>query len=218
MLFTASHGLSLRCGQAAQTTTQGALLCQDWPGGMVKAEHFLAASDIADDANVSGLVVLLFACFGAGTPDTDQFLNDLSQAGEADPLAPQPFVAALPQRLLTHPKGSALAVIGHIDRAWEFSIEGPASGPSQIKTFRDNIGLILQGKPVGYAVSGEFGARFATLSTALASAVSPSAPAASHLSDLDLVTCWLERNDAQNYVLLGDPAVRIRQDLLTPAS
>ena len=34
------------------------------------------------------------------------------------------------------------------------------------------------------------------------------------LSDRDLVTSWLERNDAQNYVLLGDPAVRIRKDAL----
>ena len=34
------------------------------------------------------------------------------------------------------------------------------------------------------------------------------------LSDVDLVLCWLERNDAQNYVILGDPAVRIRAEIL----
>ena len=39
--------------------------------------------------------------------------------------------------------------------------------------------------------------------------------AAMRLGDRDLVTAWLERNDAQNYVLLGDPAVRIRNDVLT---
>jgi hypothetical protein len=101
MLFTASHGMALRSGQAAQPAAQGALLCQDWPGfGSVRAEHFLAATDIADDANVNGVVALLFACFGAGTPEVDQFLMDLSQAGKAPQLAPQPFVAALPRRLL----------------------------------------------------------------------------------------------------------------------
>jgi hypothetical protein len=215
MLFTASHGMALRSGHENQTRTQGALLCQDWPGfGSVRAEHFLAASDIADDANVSGVVALVFACFGAGTPDADQFLRDLSQAGKAAPLAPQPFVAALPRRLLAHPNGSALAVIGHIDRAWGYSIQSPKVSDPQIGAFRNSIGTILIGGRVGHATCGQFGARFSALSVLLLSATSPTAANASRLSDRDLVTRWLERNDAQNYVLLGDPAVRIRSDLL----
>jgi hypothetical protein len=128
VLFTASHGMAFNSGQAEQISSQGALLCQDWPGfGSVKAEHFLAAADIADDANVKGMIAFLFACFGAGTPDKDQFLTDLSQADTAPPLAPKPFIAALPRRLLAHPKGATLAVIGHIDRAWGFSMQSPAS-------------------------------------------------------------------------------------------
>jgi hypothetical protein len=215
MLFTASHGMALRSGQANQTSTQGALLCQDWPGfGSVRAEHFLAASDIADDANVNGVVALLFACFGAGTPDADQFLKDLSQAAKAPPLAPQPFVAALPRRLLAHPNGSALAVIGHIDRAWGYSIQPPKISDPQIGTFRNSMGTILTGGRVGHAVCSQFGSKFSTLSVLLLSATSPTAANASRLSDRDLVARWLERNDAQNYVVLGDPAVRIRNDLL----
>jgi hypothetical protein len=213
LLFTASHGMQFNAGQAEQAAGQGALLCQDWPGfGNVKADHFLAASDVADDANVNGLVAFLFACFGAGTPDQDQFLMDLSQAGTA--LAPKPFMAALPRRLLTHPKGSALAVIGHIDRAWGFSMQAPKVASPQIGPFRNSIGSILTGVPVGHTMCGQFGARYAELSALLLSATSPSAPAAMRLGDRDLVTAWLERNDAQNYVLLGDPAVRIRNDVL----
>ena len=122
MLFTASHGMAVRSGQPKQRTDQGALLCQDWPSfGSVKPEHILTATDVADDAKVHGLVAFLFACYGAGTPDVDQFLMDLSDAGHAPPPAPQPFISALPKRLLAHPNGSALAVIGHIDRAWGFS-------------------------------------------------------------------------------------------------
>ena len=213
MLFTASHGMAVRSGGRNQLTDQGALLCQEWPGfGSVRPEHYLAAADIGDDANVNGIVALLFACFGNGTPDADQFPMDLSQAGKAPPLAPHPFIAALPRRLLAHPKGSALAVIGHVDRAWGFSIQAPKAPEAQIGSFRNSLGYVLSGTPVGHAMCAQFGARFAALSTALASSTSPTAPATMHLSDRDLVTYWLERNDAQNYVMLGDPFVRIRQD------
>jgi CHAT domain/Cytosol aminopeptidase family, N-terminal domain len=216
LLFTASHGMSVQSGRPNQGTDQGALLCQDWPGfGSVRPQHFLAAADVADDANVNGLVALVFACFGAGTPDADQFLMNLSQAGKAPPLAPQPFIAALPRRLLAHPNGSALAVIGHIDRAWGFSIQAPKTATPQIGPFRNSLGFILSGNPVGHALAQQFGARFAELSAMLLSAVSPTAPTAMRPSDRDLVTYWLERNDAQNYVLLGDPAARIRENVLS---
>lgn len=215
MLFTASHGLSMRSGQDGQAASQGALICQDWPGvGNMRPEHYLAAADIADDANVSGMVALLFACFGAGTPDTNQFLKDLSEAGDAPALAPKPFVAALPRRLLAHPKGSALAVIGHVDQAWGFSMQDAKVAGPQIATFRNSIGTILSGAPVGHAMSKYFGAKFAELSALLLSATSPTASAAMKLTDRDLVNRWIDRNDAQNYLLLGDPAVRIRKDIV----
>jgi hypothetical protein len=213
MLFTASHGMAVDSGDPRQKADQGALLCQDWSGfGDTRPEHFLTAADIGDDANVNGLIAFTFACFGAGTPDADQFLKDLSDAGVAPPMAPSPFVAALPQRLLGHPNGGALAVIGHVDRAWGCSIKTPRVSEAQIGTFRNTIGNVLTGTPVGHAVSGAFGARFAVLSTALASATSPSAAGGGRLSDRDLVLHWLERNDAQNYVVIGDPAARVRSN------
>ena len=190
-------------------------MCQDWPGfGNVQAEHFLAAADVADDANVNGMVALLFACFGAGTPDVDQFLMDLSQAGTAPPLAPKPFMAALPRRLLTHPNGSALAVIGHIDRAWGFSIQaegGRAADrdiPQQSRLYPDRCADRTRGERTVRRANSP------TLSRLLLSATSPTTPPAMRLRDRDLVMSWLERNDAQNYLLLGDPAARIRSDLL----
>lgn len=215
LLFTASHGMSIPSGRPNQHADQGALLCQDWPSfGNVRPEHMMRAADIDDAANVNGMVALVFACFGGGTPDADQFLMNLSQGGNAPPLAPKPFIAALPRRLLSHPNGSALAVIGHIDRAWGFSIQTPNTAGPQIGPFRNSLGQILTGYPVGHALAQQFGAKYAALSTMLLSAVSPTAPPSMRPSDRDLVTWWLQRNDAQNYVLLGDPAARIRNDLL----
>jgi hypothetical protein len=207
--------MAVKSGRPNQVSDNGGLLCQDWPGfGPVKREHYLAAADVPDDAHVSGLVAFFFACFGGGTPDADQFLVDLSLAGTAPPLAPQPFVAALPRRLLAHPRGAALAVVGHVDRAWGFSIRPPKMTGAQIGPFRNGLGFLLDGSPVGHVVAQQFGQRYAALSTALLGAVSPTAPAFMRPTDRDLITFWLERNDAQNYLVLGDPAVRIRKDAL----
>jgi hypothetical protein len=209
ILFTASHGMQLAPGRPNQQSVQGALLCQDWPGfGMIAPDHYFAASDVPDDANVYGLVAFFFACFGGGTPKADQFFLKPEQLGaELPPLAPQPFMAALPQRLLTHPKGSALAVVGHIDRAWGFSIQAPKMTGSQIAPFRNGLGYIMQGDPIGHAVRDQFGGHYAALSNALLALIAPCAPS---VDDRDLVTYWLERNDAQNYVMLGDPAARLQ--------
>ncbi len=215
LLFTASHGMSLRSGLPNQTSDQGSLLCQDWPGyGSIRPQHLLTAKDVGDDANVHGLVAFMFACFGAGTPVNDQFATDLAQAGQLPPLAPNPFVAALPRRLLAHPKGGALAVIGHVDRAWGFSIQAAKSTGPQIGSFRNSLGDILTGAPVGHALTQTFGAKFAELSAILLSAISPTGSTADKPSDRELVTYWIERNDAQNYVMLGDPAARIQADKL----
>lgn len=211
ILFTASHGMLVGPGRPNQQAVQGALLCQDWPGfGRIGPDDFLAATDVPDDANVNGLVAFFFACFGGGTPKTDQFVTDPAQLGKPlPPLAPQPFVAALPQRLLAHPKGSALAVIAHVDRAWGCSIQAPNTAGAQIAPFRNSLGSIMDGDPVGHAVRDQFGGQFASLSAELLNSL---APGATPLKDVDLVTYWLERNDAQNYVTLGDPAVRLRVD------
>jgi hypothetical protein len=215
VLFTASHGMAFPAGRPRQAADQGGLVCQDWPGyGALRPEHYLAATDVGDDADVRGLVAFLFACFGAGTPDADQFLMDLTEAGTARPLAPQPFVAALPRRLLAHPRGGALAVVGHVDRAWGFSIQPFKAAGAQIGPFRNSLGFVLNGSPVGHAVTQQFGQKYSALSTDLLSATSPTAPAYMRPSDRDLVSFWLQRNDAQNYVLLGDPAVRLRKDAL----
>ncbi len=102
-LFTASHGLEWPNGHENQLAQQGALLCQDWPGPGVspRSEHYVRAADIGDEARLHGMVAFLFACHGGGTPAVDPFLADRSKS--LVPIAGRPFVAALPQRLLSHP-------------------------------------------------------------------------------------------------------------------
>jgi hypothetical protein len=127
-------------------------------------------------------------------------------------VAPAPFVAALPQRLLAHPDGPALAVVGHVERAWGYSIK-PTGAGSQIFPFREFLKRVLSGEPVGHAMVN-FAKRYAVLSAALASLLDEASGDAKP-SPQEIAATWAERNDAQNYVVLGDPAVRVRSDLLT---
>ena len=128
-----------------QLAEQGRHLCQDWPGlgTPPRPEHCLRAADIDDDAQLHGLVAFLFACHGAGTPAVDPFLADRSKS--LVPIAGRPFVAALPQRLLSHPNGPALAAIGHVERAWGYSIKPRGLGPRlRPGAFRNLISRILK--------------------------------------------------------------------------
>jgi len=211
VLFTASHGMGWPKDDPRQRPAQGALLGQDWAGfGQVTPAHYLTAAEVEDGANVSGVVAFLFACYGAGTPATDNFLTERGRGPVS--IAPAPFVAALPQRLLSHPNGGALAVMGHVERAWGYSIR-PSGPTAQIGPFRDFLNRVMAGEPVGHATKN-FSERYAVLSTALLSQLDETSPDGK-ASPQEIAATWVERNDAQNYILLGDPAVRLRPDLLT---
>ena len=75
------------------------------------------------------------------------------------------------------------------------------------------IGRILSGEPVGNSTK-DFSDKYAVLSAELLSELDESQPGGKP-KDSELAWKWIERNDAQNYVVLGDPAVRVRVDLLT---
>lgn len=211
VLFTASHGMVWPSGDPHQLLAQGALLCQDFPGfGAIQPSHFVAGADVPGSARVHGLIAFHFACYGGGTPREDLYAFDLEQ--EAPAIAPEPFVAALPRRLLAHPNGGALACIAHVERAWGTSITGLASSP-QIRAFQLALANLLVGKPVGVAVQ-EFNDLSAKLSEVLARLLGNVAKKKA-VDDGELVSTWTARNDAGGFVLIGDPAVRLRvNDLL----
>lgn len=65
---------------------------------------------------------------------------------------------------------------------------------------------------MGRAVSTQLGQRYSSLSTELLQLLDPRAAVIAQPSDDRLIHLWLERNDAQNYIVLGDPAARVRPD------
>ena len=124
LLFSASHGMSFPAGDSRQLPHQGALLCQDWPGpkehkGRIPEDYYFSADDLTADHNLLGMLAFFFACYGAGTPHMDDFYRKAFMERKA--IAPHAFLSQLPQRMLTHSKGGALAVVGHVERAWGYS-------------------------------------------------------------------------------------------------
>lgn len=210
-LLTASHGLGFNNGDPNQAAAQGALLCQDWQlRYSVAPQYYFAATDLPAEARLHGLVAFLFACFGGGTPTYDRFTA--LEHGKPAQLAPRPFFAGLPKAMLSHPNGGALAVIGHIDRAWGFSIQNPDALP-QIDAFRNTVQRILNGNPVGHAIQ-DFNFRYADLSIQVSSFIEEKLYYRKNVPDDKIAVAWVQRNDAEGYVVLGDPAVRLRADEL----
>jgi hypothetical protein len=144
------------------------------------------------------MIAFVFACFGVGTPQEDSF-----EWPGGPVLAPEPFFSELPRRML---EAGAAAVIGHLDRAWGYSIESPGAG-TQIQPFRNTIGRLLSGETVGYAVR-DFQERYASLSVTFLELLRRDA-AGLGVSPRALAAQWIERNDAGGYLVFGDPAARL---------
>lgn len=205
LLFTATHGAGFPDGHQLQRRRQGGLICQEWPGprkwrGALSEDHYLHGEDITEDADLRGVIAFHFACFGAGTPDFDDFTP--AAPGR---LAKQPFVAGLPRRLLGHARRGALAVIGHVDRAWGYSFVWPNAG-RQTEVFRGCLAQLARGLPIGAAFES-FNVRYADLASDLA-LVLQRARQGLDPDDDELAFLWTANNDARDLVILGDPAVR----------
>ena len=206
LLFTACHGMGFGCGDPLQRNHQGALLCQDWPGPKkwrqpIPPDQYFSADDVGAGGNLAGLVAFHFACHGAGAPAFDEF--SVYSDGVPRPIAPKPFVTRLPQRLLS---SGALAVIGHVERAWVYSFLSKGM-KSQVTAFENTLRLLMEGYPVGFAME-HFNLHYAGLAADLTLALQQ-VDYGEPLSDGEIKGMWIANNDARNYVVLGDPAVRL---------
>jgi hypothetical protein len=191
-------------GDSRQPDFQGALMCQDWQGFSNTESDWFSAADIPADARLHGMIHFMFACYGGGWEKFDTFRD--GPGGQACQIASRPATSRLPQAMLTHPKGGALAVLAHVDRAWTHSFRTPQGG-AQSTGMREVLTRIMIGHRIGNATD-QFNFRWAVLSAPIADALRDFQ--AGGITSIELAKRWIARDDARNYSIIGDPAVRLR--------
>lgn len=184
----------------------------------------LTGEDLAARRFLPGGLWMMFACFGAGTPDDSAYRPWLEQlralgkfGGAIEPVlrslpAPgqPPFIAALPRALLANPDGP-LGFVGHIDLAWSYSFQELDAGAprNRPRRFTQLLHHALRRDRIGVAFRELVVSAIATdteLATLYGGAGAEPMDAAQRAR---LGHLWMLRQDLLGYVLLGDPAARL---------
>lgn len=205
-LLSVCHGKGFPLGHPDQRTMQGAQMCQ--PPDMSSSSYpCVAGGDIDPRRSGSqGQIFFMNSCFSAGTPRHNSYRH--RGGNEKELCAEEPFTAHLAQQMLAHPEG-ALAIIGHVDRTWNYTFRWPGVR-RHTTVFESASWALMQGQRVGMAIEESFGRRFAELSVEFASCQEE----CRYGLDPGMTLCqlWTARNDAKSVVVLGDPAVRLAVD------
>ena len=206
VIFTGSHGTQYPpTDPVLQRERQGALITQEWlPGAVVGPANQFAAEDIPSGAKLQGTFAFIFACFGGGCPENDSY--SWNADGSPKQLAPAPMIARLPQALLAR---GVLAVFAHTDVAYAYGFVDGNDTP-QPQVIRTPLELLMRGKRAGLAADS-----FTSLWSALSIQVGESKPrvagAAAPSPELAaFANLSIARDDARNYLVLGDPAACLR--------
>jgi hypothetical protein len=205
VIFTGCHGCDYSGADAdTQRRLQGSFLTQEWvPKTPGNAGNQFTADDVPADAQLLGTVGFLFACYSGACPALDSYR--FNPDGSPIKVAPQPMISRIPQALLSR---GMLAAIAHIDLAFPYAFQD-VNGTPQVQAIRSPLEQIMDGSRIGYAADS-LTALWNTRSSRLGvrqgvNATPPSTPK-------EIATLTIARDDAGNYIVLGDPATQLRVD------
>ena len=215
LVYTASHGLGL-IGEPLdqQKKYNGAICCQT--NGPLTLDDLFCADDVPDNEPfLEGSVIFQFACFGYGTPALSDYTHWLDNVPKK--YADIDFVSALPKRLLAHPRGP-IAYMGHLDTAFLHGFTDQ-NDPyimerwhSRMQPFVHVVDQLLEVQPSGLAM-GDMNKKY-SISNIMINSVYDRLKRGTFEWTPDterrFVDTWIIRSDAQNYMVFGDPAARLR--------
>ncbi len=218
LVYTASHGLGLTGEPIDQQKKYNGAICCQASGPLTMNDLFCADDVPMNEPFLEGSVLFQFACFGYGTPAQSDYAHWLPEEGmmpkkyaEAD------FIAALPKRLLAHPRGP-IAYVGHLDTAF---LQGFTNQNDpyiadrwhwRMQPFMHAVDELLAVQPSGLAME-DMNKKY-SISNIVLNSYYNNLKSGTFKWTLEgerrFVDTWIIRNDAQNYMVFGDPAARLR--------
>ena len=215
LVYAATHGMAAPKERLeTQKRVNGGICCGHETGDAM-ADWLITAEDVdSEQPFLEGSVVFQFACFGYGTPAESDFRHWLGGAGLNSSAS---FVAALPKKLLSHPRGP-IAFIGHVDTAWLHGFDDPESPyqnnlwNTRITPYKKAIEVLLGCQPVALAMS-DLNKRFDYANAQLTLVFDKMVRRKLELTPAQrkqLANSFIFRSDAQNYLVFGDPAAHLR--------
>jgi hypothetical protein len=201
----------------------GAICCHGNPDSTPYQDLLFTAYDVPLEGFLEGGVFFQQSSFGYGTPASSELHNWISQNDNWQmprQIAPTTFISALPKKMVFNPKGP-LAFIGHLDEMLsytiaqdeDFQMEDRAKRMSSISFAIENI---LRGTPIGYALK-KMKEEYSLLNDSI---VGIGADIISRLNQdreieesqqKQFSDLMLQRHKTKNFMIFGDPAVRIKQ-------
>jgi len=215
IVYTASHGLGATDEEYdIQKQYNGAICCQH--SGPLTLDSLFSADDIPFDRPfLEGAVFFQFACFGYGTPAESDYSHWIE--GFPKNYTQADFVAALPKKLLAHPRGP-IAFIGHLDTAFLHAFADPEAPHTldrwhtRIAPFVSAVEHLLWVQPSGLAMQ-DLNMIFSASNMMITNTYDRYRRGRLQWNEdreARFLDTWITRSDAQNYMIFGDPAARLR--------
>lgn len=186
----------------------GGLVAFEWPGpkawqGPLDPGHYLAARDIdPQNARLLGLIAMLASGYSAGAP----LKSDFAFLKESTQPVRQDTLARLPQALLGHPRGGALAVIAHVDKIFTSSFFDE-NNRTDIHFYLELVKRLMSGSTIGAAME-QLNQRY-TLASAVLQETLLAQAKGEDIQPAQVRARMIRAMDARNYILFGDPAARL---------
>lgn len=228
LVFASSWGMCVPGGATdLQKKYTGAICCQGDPGNMSADDLLVTAESIADEKPdkpiLEGGVFFQHTSFGFGTPASSQlhkFISGAEKWGMPKKIAQKGFVAELPKALVFREHGP-LAFIGHFDEMLSYTY-APNENYKEDKTIRlqplsATINQLLRGNPVGYAIGNSMNNLLDDIDNAIYDKSVLLHKVNKNLTEKELqkeyagelLDKFLERHQATNFMVFGDPAAQI---------